>query len=200
MLDLDLIGIDVEIVPQPALAPDRHIAQADGPVALVEEGLGDDAHRVGEIDEPRPGVTSLRRLLSQFENDRHGAQRLGQPSRPGGLLPETAVADRERLVDVAGRLPSDAQLDDDEVGALERGVTIRGGREGAAPAPVAQNAFGQAPHRFAAFLARVEQHEVVDDHSVLVVAQPVDELGGVRAPTPHDRHLYPHARQRTIRA
>jgi N-acetylglucosamine kinase-like BadF-type ATPase len=48
-------------------------------------------------------------------------------------------------------------------------------------------------------LVRIQQDEVVDDHTVLVIAQRVNQLGGVRAASPDDRHLDPHLRQRTIR-
>jgi hypothetical protein len=64
---------------------------------------------------------------------------------------------------------------------------------------VAQNALGQPADSFSTFLARVEQDEIVDDHTILVITQTVDELGRVRAPPADHSNLDPHARQRTIR-
>ena len=65
--------------------------------------------------------------------------------------------------------------------------------------PRPQDALGQATDDIAPHIAQVEQDEVVDDHPVLQVAQPVDEFGGVGAPSPDDGHLCPHAAQRNIR-
>jgi len=64
---------------------------------------------------------------------------------------------------------------------------------------MAQDALGESADRVATLLIRIEQHEVVNDHPVFLVAQAVDELGGVRAPAADDRNLDPHAWQRTIR-
>ena len=194
VLDLDVVGIDAEIVAEAALGPDGDVAQADGAVALVEQGLGDDPHRIGEVDEPGARVGPGRHLLGQLEDDRHGAQRLGQPARADGLLAQTSITDRERLVDVASRLPPDAQLDDDEVGSFEGGVRIGRGPERPAPTPLPQDALREPPDDFASLVARIEQDEIVDDHAVLLIAESVDQLRGVRAPAAHDGHLGPHER------
>ena len=129
VLHLDVVGIDPEIVADPTLGPDGDVAQAHGPVALVEERLGHDPHGVGEVDQPRASIGAGRHLLRQLEHDGNRAQRLGQPARAHGLLAQASVAHGQRLVDVAGRLATDAQLDDDEVGTLERGMGIGRGRE-----------------------------------------------------------------------
>ena len=125
VLDRHLVGIDAEIVAEPSLGPDGDVAQAHGPVALVEQRLGHDPHRVGEVHQPRAGVGPGRHLLRQPQHDRHRAQRLGQPAGADRLLAQAPVPDGQGLVDVAGRLAADAQLDDDEVGALR---ARRGGR------------------------------------------------------------------------
>ena len=96
MFDFHVVGIDAEIVAEPPLGPDGDVAQAHGPVALVEERLRHDPHRVGEVDHPRAGVGPGRHLLRQPEDDGHRAQCLGEAhrrlsspdpgtrSRPGG--------------------------------------------------------------------------------------------------------------------
>ena len=72
--------------------------------------------------------------------------------------------------------------------------------ERAVPSPRPQDPLGEPADDIAAHLAGVEQHEVVDDHAVLEIAEPVDQLGRVRAPATDDGHLGPHAAQRNIRA
>ena len=124
---------------------------------------------------------------------------LASPPAPVGLLAQAAVADRQRLVDVARRLAADAQLDHDEVGPLEGGVRVGRRGERPAPSPRPQDALGEPADDLAPLLARVEQDEIVDDHPVLDVAQAVDQLGGVRAPAADDDHLGAHAAQRNIR-
>ena len=54
VLEADRSG-DTPSAGQAPLEPDRDVAQADRAVAGVEEGLGDDADRVGEVDDPRAG-------------------------------------------------------------------------------------------------------------------------------------------------
>ena len=200
VLDLDLIGIDAEIVADPTLGPDGDVAQADGAVAFVEQGLGHDPHRVGEVHQPRARVGPGRHLLGQLEHDRHRAQRLGQPARADGLLAQASVPHRQRLVDVAGRLAADPQLDDDEVGSFECGMRIGRRPERPTPSPLPQDPLREPTHDLAPEVARIEQDEVVDDDPVLEIAQPVDEFRRVRAPTADDGHLGPHEAQRNIRA
>ena len=140
-----------------------------------------------------------RAAISSANSSTNGAEGLGQPPGAGRFLPQAAVTERERLVDVTRRLAADAQLDHDEVGSLEGGVAIGCGREPALPPPCAQNALGQSTDDVATLLVGIQQDEVVDDHAVLVVAQAVHQFGGVGAATTRDGHLDPHVGQRTIR-
>ena len=199
VLDRNGIGIDAEIVPDPSLGPDGHVAQTHGVMALVQQGLRHDPDRIGEVDQPRAAIGTGCHLLGQFEHDGHGAQRLGQPPGSRRLLTQAPVPDRERLVDVARRLAPDAQLDDDEVGPLQRGMRVGRRRERPVPSPRPQNAFGESPDHLSTQVARIEQDEIVDDHPVLDIAEAVDQLRRVRAPSADDNHLGPHAAQRNIR-
>jgi len=54
---------------QPALQPDRHVAQAQSPRARVEERLRHDADRVGEVDDPGSRRRAPGRLLGDLEDD-----------------------------------------------------------------------------------------------------------------------------------
>ena len=192
MLELDGIGVDAQIVPDAALDMDGHVAQPDGPVPVVHQGLGDDADGIGEVDHPGAGGGPFRGLLGDLEDEGDGAQGLGQPAGAGGLLAEAAVADGQGLVGVAGRLPSDPELDDDEVGTVDGPVPIVGGDQLPGPAPLAQDPTGQATDRLQPVRVRVEQDQLVDDQPVLVAAQAVDELRRVRAPAADDGHLRSH--------
>ena len=199
VLDGDGIGIDAEVVPDPSLRPDGHVAQPHGVMTLVQQRLRDDPDRIGEVDQPGPAVGTGRHLLRQLQHDGHGAQRLGQPPCSRGLLTQASVPDRQRLVDVARRLAPDAQLDHHEVGPLQGGVRVGGRRERPAPSPRPQNALGEPSHHLSPQVARIEQDEIVDDHPVLHVAETVDQLRGVGASAADDNHLGPHAAQRNIR-
>ena len=58
-------GADAEALGQPPLQGDRHVAQAERPMAVVEERLGHDPDRVREVDDPgarrAPGAPRARR-------------------------------------------------------------------------------------------------------------------------------------------
>src|SRR5207245_3726538 len=83
---------------EPALEPDRDVAQPDRAVPGVEQGAGDDTDRVGEVDDPGAGSGQAGRPLRDVEYHGDGAQRLGEPTRPRGLLTHTTAVQRERLV------------------------------------------------------------------------------------------------------
>jgi hypothetical protein len=56
MLELDALRRRPRNGPaKPALQPDGHVAQPDGPMPGVEKRLRDDADRVGEVHDPRTG-------------------------------------------------------------------------------------------------------------------------------------------------
>ena len=95
------------------------LQRPDRSVPLVEQRLGHDAHRIGEVDYPGAVGAPRRRLLGDLEHHRHGAQRLGQSARSRRLLAEAAVADGQRLVGVAGGLAPHPELDDHEVGPVD---------------------------------------------------------------------------------
>ena len=120
MLQLDALRVHAEARRQVALEPDRDVAQADRPVALVEQRLGHDPHGVREVEDPRAGCRPSRRRLRELQDHRHGPQRLGEPAGAGGLLADRPERRRQRLVDQPGGLAADPQLDDHEVGAVER--------------------------------------------------------------------------------
>jgi hypothetical protein len=97
------------------------------------------------------------------------------------------------LVDEPSRLAAHAQLDDDEVRAVERLVAGRrahdpGGGVGLVGHPVREAADDLQPLR-----VDVVEHELVDRQPVVAADEALDELRRVRAATAHDRDLDAHA-------
>ncbi len=52
VVELDPVGRHAEQRGEQPLVTDRHVAQADGAVAGVQQGAGDDADGVREVDDP----------------------------------------------------------------------------------------------------------------------------------------------------
>src|SRR3954464_10849284 len=107
VIENDRGRVDTEVPGEAALEADRHVAQADGLVPGVEQGPGDDADRVGEVDDPGARLGPPADPVGDVEHHRHRAQRLAQPSRAGRLLPYAAALERERLVADPRLLPAD---------------------------------------------------------------------------------------------
>ena len=66
-----------------------------------------------------PGRGALRGAFGEVQDKRDGPQRLGEPAGAGRFLPDDPEPRRQRLVDEAGGLAADAQLDEDEVSAVQ---------------------------------------------------------------------------------
>ena len=192
MTDLDALGVDAHPVGDRALEGDRHVAQPDGPIAAIDQRLGHDPDRVGEVDDPGVRRAALRRDLGQVEDDRYGPHRLGQAPGTGRLLADRAEADRNRLVQEPRRLPADAELDQHEAGAVDGGLDVTGQRQ-APPEPEAgEHATGHAADHGAALFIDVVEDELLDGQPVMALRQTLDQLRGVGAPAADDRDLDPH--------
>jgi hypothetical protein len=107
MPEPDVAGSHPQCVGEAPLETDRHVAQTDGAVPGVEQRPRDDADRVGEVDDPRVRG-QLGDPAGDVQDNRHRAQRLGEPARAGRLLPHAAACQRQRLVHVPGGLSTDA--------------------------------------------------------------------------------------------
>ena len=192
MLELDPLGLDAEPRGEPALEADRDVAQPDRPVAVVEQRLGDDPDRVREVDDPGARRRAPVDLLGDVEDDRHGPERLREAAGAGRLLADRAEPRRQRLVDEAGRLAADAELDEDEVGAVERAVAVAVWIEPAGPAEPGQHPPGEAADDLEPLGVDVEQDELVDPDAVVAAREALDELRRVRAAAADDRELQAH--------
>ncbi len=74
---------------------------------VIEQGLGDDADGVGEVDDPRIWCRAPADLLGDVEHHRDGPERLGEATRAGRLLADDPEPERQRLVDQTGGLTAD---------------------------------------------------------------------------------------------
>ena len=183
--------LDAEVPGEPALEADRHVAQPDGAVAGVEQRAGDDADRIGEVDDPRVGSGELAGALGDVEDDGNRAQRLRQAARARGLLANATAVKRPGLVAMPGRLTADPQLKDDGAGGVESGLEV--GR----PAHLRRvPVMGHDPLRDAAdqlepVRVRVDQHELVKRERVAQPRHAVDQLRCVSgaAADNHKLHL-----------
>ncbi len=92
------------------LEADRHVAEADRAVAVVEERTRHDAHRIGEIDNPRVVRRELSHPVGDPEDHRHGTERLGESAGTRGLLTDAPAAKRDGLVGEACGLTPHADL------------------------------------------------------------------------------------------
>ena len=177
---------------QAALQSDRHVAQAQGPVPGVEQGLGHDPDRVGEVDDPGTRRTTAGDELGQLEDDRHGPQCLGKSTGPDGLLANDPVTRRDRLVAQPRRLPTDPQLEQDVVGPVNRLVAVRGEDEPARPAEPLQHPSTEAADDIEPLLVQVEEHQLVDLEPIRAAGETVDQFRGVGAATADDGDLHAH--------
>jgi len=98
VVEVDRLRSDAQPPGEQALEADRDVAQTHRSVALLEQGAGHDADRVGEVDDPRVLCRMLAHGVGDVEHDRHGAQRLREAAGAGGLLTHAVARQRERLV------------------------------------------------------------------------------------------------------
>ena len=94
-------------------------------MAGIEQGSGDDAHRVGEIDDPRvigaPAPCARAAISSTVGTVRIA---FANPPAPVVSCPMQPHAQGNGLVRESSLLAADADLDQDDVGAFERPVEL----------------------------------------------------------------------------
>ncbi len=192
VVELDPLALDGEQPRELALEADRDVAEPHRSVPLIQERLRHHAGRIREVDEPGARGATARGELGELEHHRHGAEPFREPSGTGRLLTDAPEPERDGLVDEPGLIATDAQLHDHEVGALERFVTVGGEREPAAPSHLREHPRGETPHDLEAARGDIEQGEFVYRQPLAAPGEPLDEFGGVGAPSADDRHLHTH--------
>ncbi len=169
-------GSICEPLRDPALEPDRDVAEAARPVAVVEQRARDDADRVREVDDPRAGLRALAHAVRDLEHHRHGAHRLREAAGARRLLADAAARERHRLVPVPRRLAADPDLDEHEVGAVDGRVEIAGDVEDARVAGVVEHAPRHRADDVARALVDVVQRQPVEPEPVALAGEAGDEL------------------------
>lgn len=190
MVQVDLAGRHVEQRGELPLEADRDVAQPDGLVPGLEQRPGDDADRVGEVDDP--GVWGGPAYpFGDVEHHRHGPQRLGETAGPGGLLADAAALQRPCLVLVAGRLAADPELEQHGVRAGHSRLQVGGGDDPAGMPLLGEDPPRQAPDQFQAVGGRIDQHQLLDRQGVAQPRESVDEFRCVGGPAAHDCQFHP---------
>ena len=191
LVDDELPRLHAEMPRKRALEADRDVAEADGAVPGIEQRARDDPDRVREVDDPRVRRRELAHALGDLEHDRHRPKRLREPAGTGRLLADAAAGERDRLVREARLLAADADLDQDEVGAVERAIEVAGHLQLAGIALPLQHPRGEAADHVAPLLVDVVQDELAHVDLVALTREPRDELGRVRRAAADDRDLHP---------
>ncbi len=189
LVDDDARGLDAEARRKVSLEADRHVAQAHGAVPGVEQCSRHDPDRVGEVDDPRTVGPELAHTVGNLEHDGNRAHGLRETAGSRRLLPDAAARQRCRLVLQPRLLAAYTDLDEDEVGPLDRPVELVGHLERAAKALPIEHARRHATDNLAPLGIDVVQYELRD----VEPRQPGDELGRVRRPAADDRDLHPVA-------
>ena len=187
-------GVDAELRGEAALEADRDVAQPDRPVALVEQGLGDDPDRVGEVDDPGAGRGPSRRPARRGRGRRaRSAAPWRSRRRPvvsWPIMPNSwgSVSSHEPR-----RLAADAELDQHEVRAVDRRVAVaRHGR--ARPLQSCRASIRPASPPTISSRSR-SMSSRTSSSTASAVGPPreaVDQLGRVGAAAADDRDLQAH--------
>jgi hypothetical protein len=191
VVERDPRGLDAEVAGQPALEPDRHVAQPDGVMPGVQQRLGNDSHRVGEVQDPRPGSASPCGLLGDLEDQRHRAQGLREAAWPGGLLADEAELQRQGLVDEASGLAADAELDQRVRRAVEGGRPVAGQRQPAGQ-PARRRIRPASPPTTSSRSGSGSSSRASSWAPRRASGEALDQLGRVRAAAADDRDLEAH--------
>ncbi len=192
MLEADTLGLHLQPAGQPALHPDRHVAQTERAVAPVDQCLGHDPDRVREVDDPVAAGGTPVHHLGQLQDHGHGADRLGQAAGTGRLLADRPETGWDGLVAQTRGLAADAQLNEHEIGAVQRGIAIGRPDETAGPAGLFEHPLGEAADDRETLGIDVEQNELVDRQAIGAADHALHQFGRVRAPATDDRHLDAH--------
>jgi hypothetical protein len=192
LLEVDLVGLDAEPPGRVALDVDRHVAEADRPLTAVQQRLGHDADRVGEVDHPGARCRGSPRQVGQLEDHRDCAQCLGESAGSRRLLPDGPEAQGERLVHQPRRLPADAELDEHEIGSINGRLAVRGLQQLAAPSGAPQHSLCQAADHREALGIDVMQRQLVDGEAFGAPRQSIDQLRGIGAPGTDHNDLETH--------
>ncbi len=173
MVESDLVDehsgrVDVVEPGDPALEPDRDVAETDRTVAGVEQRAGDDPDGVREIDDPGSGRRALTHALRDLEHHGHCPEGFRESAGAGRLLPDAPACKRHRLVREPRCLPSHADLDQHELRAVERAVEVVGHGERPLESLRVEHPPGQPTDDLASFRVDVVEDELFDGQPLVL--------------------------------
>ncbi len=139
-----------------------------------------------------PGAARRRASSAISQHERHGAQRLGEPARPGRLLPHAAEVERPRLVPVPRRLPADPELDEHRGRAVDAVFRVGGPPDGRLVPVRAHDPRRHRPDHGQPGLVRVDQDQLGDLRRE--PPEPVRELRRVGRPAADNSEFHAASR------
>jgi hypothetical protein len=184
MVQVHIGGGDPQHSGELPLESDRHVAQSDRLVAGLEQGAGDDADGVGEVDDPGVRVGTPY-ALGDVEHHRNRTQRLREAARPGRLLADATALQRPGLVLVASGLSADAELEQHGVGAVDTRVEVVGRGDAPGVPLLGEDAPGQTADEFEPVEGRVDEDQFLYGQGVPQPRESVDEFRGVGGTPAH---------------
>ena len=190
LVDEHALRLDVDQSRDQPLDSDRDVAQTDRAVAGVPKRPRDDPDGVREVDDPRIVRGDLAYARRDFEDDRNRPQRLREPAGSRGLLADAAAGKRKGLVGEASGLSTDAELDEDEAGAVDRAVEIVCDLERAAIPGGVEHPAREAADDLAPLRVDVVEHERPEIEPVSFSREACDELGRVGRAAADDGELH----------
>jgi hypothetical protein len=191
LVDEQARRLDAEQRSDRPLKADRDVAKPDGPVACVEQCSRDDSDGIGEIDDPGAVRRELTRAVGNRQYDGHRSQGLRQAARAGRLLADAAAGERHGLVGEPCLLAADANLQDHEVGSIERAVEVAGQRELAGERLSSEHPAGKPSDDLQALGVDVLEDELRNVEAFPLACEPRDELRRIRRASADDRNLHP---------
>ena len=191
LVDDELPGLHSEMARERALEADRDVAEADGAVPGIEQRARDDPDRIREVDDPGSRRRELPYPVRDRQHHRHRPESLREPAGAGRLLADAAARERDGLVREARLLAADANLDQDEVGAVERAIQVAGHLQLAGIALALQHPRGKPADHVAPLLVDVVQDELAYVDLVALPRESRHELRRIGRATADDRDLHP---------
>ena len=171
--------------------PIADVAQPERAVAVVEQCPGDDADRVGEVDDPGVRLRALRRRSSAMPSTT-GTVRSALAKPPGPVVSWPSSPNLPGSVSSTSRacLAADPQLDQHRGRAVDRVVQRGRGAQPAGEPLLGQDAPGQRRRRRRAARPRCRAAPARRRQHAGPAGEALDQLGRVRAAATDDRDLH----------
>jgi len=139
--------------------------------------------------------STIQAFLGDVEDDGDGAQRLGEAAGACCFLADGRELEGQGLVEQPGLLAADPQLDDDEVGALQRLAPISRQRQNARPAAFCEYAAGKPTDNLESLRVHVQQEQLIDWKALGMTGEALDQFWRVGTAPADDCNLDAHVQR-----